>query len=464
MYTRRDIMLMTAIGLLVLCAPAAAQTEANKALMRRVLEEAYNQGNLDVIDEVMAADYTWPMGNPQVRSSEEFKQHVAEVRTNFPDIHVTVEDQVAEGDRVVTRWTIVLTPQVTMTGILISIIADGKIAGDWENYDELGLMEQLGVMPATREDYTWGEPSTVTGDPGDPETNKALLQRLFDEAFKGNLDIIDELMATDYVFHDPVSPVEVHGPEGYKQEFGMYLTAFPDIQITFEQMIAEDDKVVIRWTLSGTHEGELMGIPPTGRRVAVRGISMYRVADGKFVETWPSYDALGMIQQLTAEEWSVDGPWIVTVPTPMGNMIIKGIWTAQDAAQTRLSGEFEQINVYPLLIDLYPDSERVKFAGALAVKTGLNQYDMTAIEYFTKTVGPGHEEIVGLGVVSGNLELTGPDSVQGQGTGAYYLPSQDADQDGFPDEGQEPALCVPWTWTGKRLTLMPPCVPTPPAE
>ena len=131
---------------------ATADTETNKALVRRVIDEAYNQGNLDVIDEALAADYTWPIGNPQVRSSEEFKEHVAEVHTTFPEIHLIAEDQIAEGDKVVTRWTIVATPQatgvqVTFTGILTSIIADGKIAGDWENYDALGLMQQLGVYP-----------------------------------------------------------------------------------------------------------------------------------------------------------------------------------------------------------------------------------------------------------------------------------------------------------------------------
>ena len=154
MFTQSSRVLIACTLVILLAASfqsASADTEANKALMRRVLEEAYNQGNLDVIDEVMAADYTWPTDNPQVRSAEEFKQHVAELRTTFPDIHVVVEDQIAEGDKVVTRWTIVRIPQVTFTGILTSIIADGKIAGDWENYDELGLMEQLGVMPGTRE-------------------------------------------------------------------------------------------------------------------------------------------------------------------------------------------------------------------------------------------------------------------------------------------------------------------------
>ena len=170
---------------------------------------------------------------------------------------------------------------------------------------------------------------------------------------------------------------------------------------------------------------------------------------------------LGLMQQLTAPEWPLEGAWIVNVPTPLGNMIIKAIWAAQDAAKTQFTGEFEQINTYPVLIDVYPDAEEVKFAGGLAVKIGLNKYEMTAVEYFTKTSGPSMEEIVGIGIVSGTFELVGPALAQGQGTGAYYMPEQDADRDGFPDEGQEPAVCVPWQWTAKRLTMMPGCVPTP---
>ncbi|MHC4700576.1 MAG: hypothetical protein ACYTFQ_08360 [Planctomycetota bacterium] len=119
---------------------------------------------------------------------------------------------------------------------------------------------------------------------------------------------------------------------------------------------------------------------------------------------------------------------------------------AQDDAKTRFTGEFEQISGYPVLIDVYPDLEETKYGG---------------ITYFTKTSGPGLEEIVGIGIVTGTFEQVGPDLAQGQGTGAYYMPAQDADQDGFPDEGQEPVVCVPWGWTAKRLAIMPGCVPTP---
>ena len=481
MYTRIRYTIVVSVVLVAfggLLQTAAAQTEVNKATVQRFVEEGLNEQNMDVIDELMAVDVVFhepTVGDLQGR--EGFKAMLSKYFAAFSDLQWPVEDLIAEADRVVVRSTASLTHtgdfmglpatgiQAQVTGNVLWRLADGKLVEGWEVSDNLGLMQQLGMMPATREDYTWGTPSTVTGDPGDPEGNKALLQRFVEEIMnQQDLDLTDELFAADYVMHTAMSPVEVRGPEGLKQMLAMYAIAFPDAQVTIEDTVAEEDQVAFRFTLTGTHNGELMGIPPTGRQVTITGISVHRFADGKFAETWASDDVLGMMEQLTAEEWPLEGPWIVTVPTPMGNMIIKSIWTAQDAVQTKLTGEFEQINFLPLLIDFYPDSERIKFAGALAVKTGPNQYDMTAIEYFTKTVGLSHEEVVGLGVVTGNFEFTGPDSGQGQGTGAYYLARQDADQDGLPDEGQEPSLCVPWTWTAKRLTMMPSCVPTPLSE
>ena len=169
----------------------------------------------------------------------------------------------------------------------------------------------------------------------------------------------------------------------------------------------------------------------------------------------------GIPEEPTAEEWSFEGLWITNLPTPMGNLLVKGIWIAQDEAKTRFVGEFEQINAYPLLMDLYPDADAIRFAGALAVKTDVNEYEMTAIEYFTSHPGLGHEEIVGMGIVSGTVRLTGPNEALGMGTGAYYLAAQDPDADGFPDEGEEPTLCFPWQWTGRRLTMTLGCAPTP---
>ena len=130
------------------------------------------------------------------------------------------------------------------------------------------------------------------------EENKASVRLAFEEGWnKGNLTTVDEDVATNYVLHDPFSG-EVKGPEGYKQYVKMYRNAFPDLHFTIEDQIAEGDKVVTRWTCTGTHRGELMGIAPTGKLGTVTGIFIDRIAGGKAVETWAAWDALGMLQQL----------------------------------------------------------------------------------------------------------------------------------------------------------------------
>lgn len=112
--------------------------------------------------------------------------------------------------------------------------------------------------------------------------------------------MVDEIVASDYVLHDPALPEEIRGPEGVKGFVQMYRSAYPDTDITVEEQIAAGDDVVTRWTGRGTHQGELLGVPPSGTRVEVAGITIDRISGGKFAESWTIYDALGMLQQIGA--------------------------------------------------------------------------------------------------------------------------------------------------------------------
>jgi steroid delta-isomerase-like uncharacterized protein len=133
------------------------------------------------------------------------------------------------------------------------------------------------------------------------EENKEKTRRFLEEAFnEGNLSVVDEIFASDYVQHDPANPEEISGPEGAKGFVQMYRSAFPDIHITVEDQIAEGDAVVTRWTGRGTHQGELFGIPPSGNQVETSGITIYHFSGGKGVESWSNYDALGLMQQIGA--------------------------------------------------------------------------------------------------------------------------------------------------------------------
>jgi steroid delta-isomerase-like uncharacterized protein len=131
------------------------------------------------------------------------------------------------------------------------------------------------------------------------EANKALIRRWCEVWNTGDLGAVGEFVVPDYVRHDPNGP-EVRGPEAERQLVAMYLGAFPDLHFTIEHLVAEGDMVLARLTARGTHRGELLGIPPTGKQVTLAVMDLFRLADGKIAEQWVTMDVLGLLQQLGA--------------------------------------------------------------------------------------------------------------------------------------------------------------------
>ena len=131
------------------------------------------------------------------------------------------------------------------------------------------------------------------------ETNKTVVRRLFEEVWnKGNLPVTDELFAPNYAHHDSSTPDVGRGPESEKKRATLYRTAFPDLRLTIEDIIAEGETVMARWFCRGTHNGDLSGIAPTGKQFNISGVSIARFTGGKMVEGWVNWDALGLMQQL----------------------------------------------------------------------------------------------------------------------------------------------------------------------
>ena len=131
------------------------------------------------------------------------------------------------------------------------------------------------------------------------EENKAILRRWIEEFWNNRQrKVADEIISPTYTHHDPNTPDFGKGPEGQKKIFDLYTTAFPDSRFTIERMVAEGDTVVSRWTVRGTHKGDLMGNAPTGKQITLTGISVARLSGGKMVEGGANWDALGMFQQL----------------------------------------------------------------------------------------------------------------------------------------------------------------------
>lgn len=127
----------------------------------------------------------------------------------------------------------------------------------------------------------------------------ALARRFVDEMCNGRaLAVADEIFSADHLYHDPASPGVGKGAAGMRELIGTYHRGVKDARWDVQAMTATADTVILRWTGSGTHTGELLGIAPTGRKVRVDGIWMLRVANGKIVESWNCWDTLGMLQQL----------------------------------------------------------------------------------------------------------------------------------------------------------------------
>jgi steroid delta-isomerase-like uncharacterized protein len=133
------------------------------------------------------------------------------------------------------------------------------------------------------------------------EENRALIQRFVEEVFnRGNLDVVKEIYAPDYVGHTAGSLEQTLGPEGVREFVELYRSAFPDLHTTIEDIVAEGDKVAYRWTAVGTHRGELLGVAPSNNRVELTGITIERIEGGRIVETYNNFDQLGMMRQIGA--------------------------------------------------------------------------------------------------------------------------------------------------------------------
>ncbi len=129
------------------------------------------------------------------------------------------------------------------------------------------------------------------------EGNKGIVGRYFEAVNQHNLDALDEIFAADYIDH-AAPPDQPPGPEGLKRFFAVMESGFPDFHVTLEDIIAEGDSVAARFTFHGTHQGEFMEIPPTGKQVTMSGIDIMRIKDSRIAELWGHEDMLGMLQQL----------------------------------------------------------------------------------------------------------------------------------------------------------------------
>jgi steroid delta-isomerase-like uncharacterized protein len=282
--------------------------ERNKAIAARYYGEIMNAGNLATIDELMSPDFLFTIAThpDPYHGPEGFKKLVTMLRGAFPDVHLTVEHLLAEGDTVVGHWTArgthtggalhTVMGDIPASGKPFKIdgmswlrIVDGKIVESLANEDTLGLLCQLGVLPAP----PTPRPATT------PRENRSIAHRYFYELMnEGRLAIIPEILTPDFAFRIPTLPEPVHGHEGMTRFVTGLRAAFPDLHFTIDREMADGDKVAVRWIITGTHKGEFLGAPPSGNRIKDQGVDIFRFRDGKIAEIWVNENDFGLMVQL----------------------------------------------------------------------------------------------------------------------------------------------------------------------
>ncbi len=271
-------------------------SETNKGVVRRLIDEVWNRGELSAIRDLVAAGYSGHTSLGEVRGIKGYEKNVREVRRTFPDFESTVGELTAEGDKVVARCTIQGTHKgdflgiagtgrkIMITGVVIYRLAGGKVVEEWEYHNMLSFLRQLGAIP----------------DPDQRELNENLVRRCLEEVWnRGNTAAVGEYMSENCVFHASPLP-EVRGVEAYKDLVNSLRGAFPDLHFTIEELITAGDRIVLRYTSQGTHKGKFLGVAPSGRRITLTGTVTHRTAGGKIEQAWVNWDALGFLQQAGA--------------------------------------------------------------------------------------------------------------------------------------------------------------------
>lgn len=185
------------------------------------------------------------------------------------------------------------------------LVSEVSLPSEAGGHDVVG--ETGAVKPMSGESIAWPRHLDLAPYPMTTENNKALVRRLVEEVFnRRNLSVVDELVSPDFVEHE-VIPGIPSGREGTRQMFAMVLAAFPDFKGTIDDLIAEGDKVVLRWTWTGTQQGEFLGLPPSGKRMSIGVIDIIQFSNGKAVAHWGQSDMMGLMQQLGPASGSPPG-------------------------------------------------------------------------------------------------------------------------------------------------------------
>lgn len=287
--------------------------ERNKVVFEWFLDVVWNQGDGAALPEFMSSNvlvHGDSLAGGELAGMPAFGMFAMGIATAFPDVHFTTDDIIAQEDKVAVRITFAAThggpflelpasgSPVAGRDLIIFRFAEGKIEEAWLQLDGLGVMVQMGLIPAMgTTDFLWGPPSPATGASGTTEENVSIATRDLLEVWNGgNFPLIDEIIDEDFV--GSYDTMTLAGPEAYEQFVSESLITYPDYHITIEDVVAVGDLVFLRTTISATHLGPLGPIPATGMPWAEDAIVLYRIANGKIVEAWHLVDMLSVLMQI----------------------------------------------------------------------------------------------------------------------------------------------------------------------
>lgn len=281
---------------MVASAPAS-ELQENKNIVNRYYKEVWNQGNLAALDTLLGDQFV----DEQACAIEELaagqesraglKQLIAGIRDSFTNMNATIDDMVAEGNLVTVRSTFTGTfapsgQQVTFSGIEMWRVEDGKLQERWGYFDVPGLLNQVGILP----------PPTIGTLPAPPEDfvpptveDQAVVIRYYQEVWNlGDLTILDELIAPDFVDHNP-DPGQTPDEKGFKQSVIQFGTGFSGFDVVVNKLETDEDRIKVSTTFNAIFK-------PTGQRVSFDATELWRVVDGLLVERWGEADTTDLAQ------------------------------------------------------------------------------------------------------------------------------------------------------------------------
>lgn len=231
----------------------------------------------------------------------------------FPGVQLIIDDVLVEDDCLVARYHVTgvhggtfngipaTGRPIDIGGITFLRYGDGRVVERWSQTDFMGLMGQIGVMPRPAMPAMDGPAvarAAANGAIGSTAANTAIVRAFYDQVINGNnRALIDDLFADGCVTHDPMAG-ELVGRDAFRGLLGIFDTGFPGHQVTVDKVVAERDLVAVLHTHLATHTGPFLHLAPTGRQVVVEGIELWRVRDGRIVESWRFDDMMALAMQL----------------------------------------------------------------------------------------------------------------------------------------------------------------------